>query len=117
MVIDKKMSASISPVQKNQNYIVDITGMTHEGQGVGRIEGFAVFVDEALEGEQVEVRIIKVAKTYAVGKLMSLTKASPARIKPFCSTYTRCGGCNLQHMDYTAQLAYKTRQLLCRPLP
>ena len=99
----------MASLEKNKNYILDITGMTHEGQGVGRIDGLAVFVDGALEGEQAEIRIIKLNKSYAVGKLLKVLKASQYRIKPFCGAYKRCGGCNLQHMDYSAQLAFKTR--------
>ncbi len=97
------------PVEKNKKYILDITGMTHEAQGVGRIEGFAVFVDGALEGEQVEVKVIKISKNYAIGKLIHVLKASPHRVEPFCSAFKRCGGCSLQHMDYTAQLDFKTK--------
>lgn len=96
-------------VAKNNVYKVDITGMTHEGQGVGRIEGFTVFVDDALEGEQVEVKIIKLNKNYAVGKLLRIIKPSPNRKKPFCPAYSRCGGCSFQHLDYKAQLEYKTK--------
>lgn len=95
-------------IEKNKNYIIDITGMTHEAQGVGRAEGLAVFVDGALEGEQVEVKIIKINNSYAVGKLIKILKPSPDRTEPFCAAYKRCGGCNLQHMDYQAQLAFKT---------
>lgn len=95
--------------EKNKNYTLEITGTTHEGQGVGRIEGLAVFIDGALEGEQVEARIIKLNKTYAVGKLVTVLRSSSGRVEPFCSAYRRCGGCNLQHMSYTAQLAFKTK--------
>jgi len=94
---------------KNKNYKLDITGMTHEGQGVGRIEGQVVFVDGALEDEKVEVKIIKLNKTYAVAKLIEVLQPSPHRVQPFCSAYKRCGGCNLQHMDYKAQLEFKTK--------
>lgn len=96
-------------IEKNRNYILDITGMTHEGQGVGRIDGLAVFVDGALEGEQVEAKIIKLNKTYAAGKLITVLKPSPHRVEPFCGSYRRCGGCSLQHMDYCAQLEFKTK--------
>lgn len=99
----------MSLIEKNRNYILDITGMTHEAQGVGRIDGFAVFVDGALEGEQVEVKIIKLNKTYAVGKLITILKPSPHRVEPACGAYRRCGGCNLQHMEYNAQLTFKTK--------
>jgi 23S rRNA (uracil1939-C5)-methyltransferase len=96
-------------VEKNRNYVVDITGMTHEGQGVGRIDGLAVFTDGALAGEQVELKIIKLRKTYAVGKLVNILRPSPDRVIPFCGVFRRCGGCSLQHMDYNAQLAFKTK--------
>ncbi len=96
-------------IEKNKNHIIEITGMTHEGQGVGRIDGLAVFVEGVLEGEQAEIKIIKVNKSYAVGKLVNLLKSSPDRVSPFCGAFKRCGGCSLQHMDYKAQLAFKTR--------
>jgi 23S rRNA (uracil1939-C5)-methyltransferase len=99
----------MAQVEKNKNHIVDITGMTHESQGVGRIEGLTVFVDGALEGEQAEVRIIKLNKSYAVGKLLRIIKPSPYRTEPFCGAYKRCGGCSLQHLDYKAQLDFKTK--------
>jgi 23S rRNA (uracil1939-C5)-methyltransferase len=95
--------------EKNKNYIIDITGMTHEGQGVGRIDGLAVFVDGVLEGEQAEIKIIKLNKSYAVGKLINVLKSTPDRATPFCGAYKRCGGCSLQHMDYKAQLEFKTK--------
>jgi 23S rRNA (uracil1939-C5)-methyltransferase len=95
-------------IKKNENYEMEITGMTHEGQGVGRINNFTVFVDGALKGEKVEVKIIKVNKSYAVGKLLNILAPSENRVEPFCSAYKRCGGCSLQHMDYAAQLEFKT---------
>lgn len=98
----------MADIKKNEIYTIDITGMTHEAQGVGRVDGFTVFVDGALEGERVEVKIIKLAKSYAVGKLLNILTPSPNRIEPFCSSYRRCGGCNLQHLNYKAQLDFKT---------
>lgn len=94
-------------VKKNEIHIVQIDGMTHEGQGVGRIDGFAVFVEGAIQGETVEIKIIKVAKNYCVGKLLRIIKPSADRVEPFCGVYKRCGGCNLQHLDYKAQLKFK----------
>lgn len=95
------------PVKKNQIYIVDITGLTHEGIGVGRIEGFVVFVSDALPGETVETRIIKVNKGYAAGRLNKIIKGSASRTEPFCMSFCRCGGCTLQHLRYEAQLEFK----------
>ncbi len=99
------------PVEKNRDYIVDISGLTSEGSGVARIEGFTIFVDGALTEEQVEIRIVKVLKNYAFGKVLRTIKASPGRVEPSCGVVKRCGGCQLQHMSYEAQLQYKTRQV------
>jgi len=95
-------------LQKNKDYSIDISGMTHEGQGVGRIENLAVFVDGAILGETVQVKIVKLNKSYAIGKLINITTPSKDRITPFCQAYGKCGGCSLQHMTYEAQLEFKT---------
>lgn len=95
-------------VKKNEVYTIDITGMTHEGQGVGRIDNFTVFVDGPVEGEKVEIKIIKVKKSYAIGKLLQVLEPSSDRTEPFCPSYKRCGGCSLQHMNYEASLRFKT---------
>lgn len=95
-------------IKKNENYTLEINGMTHEGQGVGRINNFTVFVDGAIKGETADVRIIKVNKSYAFGKLIKIITPSPERIQPFCSASKRCGGCNLQHLSYKGQLKFKT---------
>lgn len=92
---------------KDKTYKVDITGLTHEGQGVGKIEGFVVFVDSALPGETVTVKIVKETKSYAVGKLVTVDKPSKDRATPFCPVYDSCGGCSVQHMNYQAQLDFK----------
>lgn len=100
------------PVKKNEIYKLEIGGMTHEGQGVGRIDNFTVFVDGALKGEEVEIKVIKVNKSYAVGKLLKVIKVSPDRIEPPCGVYNRCGGCSLQHMSEKAALRFKTELVI-----
>lgn len=99
------------PVNKNDEVMLDIIGMTHEGEGVGRVEGFTLFVSGALPGEKVRAKVLKTKKQYGYAKLLELVQASSDRIVPPCSIYDQCGGCQLQHMDYTAQLAWK-RQLV-----
>lgn len=99
------------PVEKNRDYIVDISGLTSEGLGVARIEGFTVFVDGALPEEQAEIRIVKVMKNYSYGKLLRILKPTSGRVDPSCEVVKRCGGCQLQHMSYAAQLKYKTQQV------
>jgi 23S rRNA (uracil1939-C5)-methyltransferase len=95
-------------VEKGKEYRITITGMNHEGQGVGRVDGFTVFVDDALEGEEVLVKISKVSKSYSVGQLVEIIKTSASRISPFCPSFEKCGGCSLQHMSMDAQLKFKT---------
>lgn len=99
------------PVNKNDEVMLDIIGMTHEGEGVGRVDGFTLFVQGALPGEKVQAKVLKTKKQYGYAKLLKLVQASSDRIAPPCDIYDQCGGCQLQHMDYTAQLAWK-RQLV-----
>jgi 23S rRNA (uracil1939-C5)-methyltransferase len=94
-------------VEKNKEYVLNITSMGYEGEGVGKIEGFTVFVPEALTGEEVKVKIVKVTKSHAFGKLLDILVPSKSRIKPTCPIYKRCGGCQLQHLSYEAQLKFK----------
>ena len=94
-------------ISKNREYTADVTGMTHEGLGVARIGGFVVFVKDAIAGETVKIKIIKVNKSYAVGRLLQVIKESENRREPFCSIFNRCGGCTLQHMSYAEQLKFK----------
>ncbi|EPR07996.1 23S rRNA (uracil(1939)-C(5))-methyltransferase RlmD [Ruminiclostridium papyrosolvens] len=97
---------------QNKTFKIDITGLTHEGQGVGKIEGFVVFVDGVLPGENVDVKIVKQTKSYAVGRLVKINKSSEDRVKPFCPVYDKCGGCAVQHMTYQAQLDFKKDTVL-----
>jgi len=99
------------PVEKNKDYIIDITGMGSEGEGIGKVEGFTVFIQGALINEKVKARIIKISKSYAVGKLLEVIAPSEDRREPICSIYKRCGGCQLQHMSYEGQLEFKRNRV------
>lgn len=99
------------PVAKNDEVVIDIIGMNHDGEGVGRAEGYTLFVPGALPGEKVRVRVLKTKKQYGYAKLMELVQASSDRIAAPCPIYDQCGGCQLQHMSYAGQLAWK-RQLV-----
>jgi 23S rRNA (uracil1939-C5)-methyltransferase len=98
-------------VEKNKIYQMNITGMGYKGEGVGKINNFTVFVEGAIEGENIKVKIVKVNKNYAFGKLMKIIEPSKKRTEPLCSTYKRCGGCSLQHMSYDAQLEFKRKRV------
>jgi len=96
-------------MNKNDVFELEITGTTHDGMGVGRKNGIAVFVQGAFDGEFARVKVIKKAKTYAVARIEELIRTSPQRIEPFCPVFKRCGGCSLQHMTYEKQLEFKHR--------
>lgn len=94
-------------MKKNDIFEIDITGMTHEAMGVGKVEGIAVFVQGAIKGERVIAKIIKVARNYAIARVEKWITKSLERCEPFCQVYKRCGGCSLQHMTYDMQLRFK----------
>jgi len=97
------------PVQKGKNYLIEIEDLGINGEGIGRISNFTVFVEGALPGEQAHIEIIKVNKRYGVGKLLSINRSSHDRVAPPCQYYNHCGGCQLQHLRYEAQLKYKEK--------
>ena len=98
-------------MRKNDILELEITGMTDDGSGVGKADGFAVFVPYTIIGEAVRVNIIKVNKSYAIGKLIEVINPSPHRTKAMCPEFYKCGGCTLQHMDYEAELEYKHKKV------
>ena len=99
------------PVQKGQAIELEITGLGSNGEGVGRFKEVAVFVPGALPGETVKVSADFVKKNFVNAKLLEILKASPDRIKPLCSVYEACGGCQLQHLSYEAELLEKQKQV------
>ncbi len=99
------------PVRKNDEVVAEIVGIGHNGEGVGRYQGFTLFIAGALPGEKVLTRVVKLKKQFGYGKLVEVVEASPDRVAPPCSIYSQCGGCQLQHLGYEAQLRVK-RQLV-----
>jgi len=100
------------PVRKNDEVTLDIIGLTQDGEGVGRADGFTLFVQGALPGERVRAKVLKVKKQYGYAKMLELLQASPDRVEAPCPIYRQCGGCQLQHMDYAAQLAWKRQHVI-----
>ena len=95
-------------VEKNKEYIFDIISQGYEGEGIAKIDNkYPIFIEGASKGEKVKVRIVKVNKNFAYGKLMEVLEASEERVNPPCAIYKRCGGCKLQHASYKAQLDFK----------
>ena len=95
------------PVKKNEEYIVNIIDNGFEGEGIAKIDGFTIFVPNAIKGEEVKILIVKVLTSHAYAKLIEIIKKSEHRIEPDCATYKRCGGCNLRHLSYDATLDLK----------
>jgi 23S rRNA (uracil1939-C5)-methyltransferase len=97
------------PVQKGGHYLIEIEDLGMNGEGIGRISNFTVFVEGALPGEQAHIKVTKVKKRYAVGEQLNINRSSQDRVEPQCPYYNRCGGCQLQHLRYEAQLRYKEK--------
>ena len=94
-------------LQKNDLITLEITDLTEEGQGVGKKDGLVFFVKDSVMGDKVEARILKAKKNYAYAKVEKLLEASPYRITPLCPVAGKCGGCQLQHLSYEKELAWK----------
>ncbi len=104
-------------LEKNQIYEAQICDYTAEGQGVAKIEGCAVFVPNAIAGEKCRIRIEKVGKTWAAGKIVEILEKSPHRCNRECPVAKLCGGCDFWHMDYAEETRLKAdrvRQALNR---
>ncbi|MDE2296061.1 MAG: 23S rRNA (uracil(1939)-C(5))-methyltransferase RlmD [Gammaproteobacteria bacterium] len=91
---------------------VEVTALAHDGRGVARIDGKAVFVAGALPGERVEIEITRRRRHLDEARLVAILAASPDRVEPRCAHFGVCGGCSLQHLAGDAQLAAKQTQLL-----
>jgi 23S rRNA (uracil1939-C5)-methyltransferase len=98
---------SAIPVKKNEYYELKIEDIGTQGEGIGKIDGYTLFVKDALPNDTVKVKVTKVNKGYGFAKLISILNSSPNRCEPVCELANVCGGCQLQHLDYKAQLVYK----------
>ncbi|RKD33416.1 23S rRNA (uracil(1939)-C(5))-methyltransferase RlmD [Thermohalobacter berrensis] len=99
------------PVKKNNIYDVEITDLNHRGQGVAKIEGFTIFIDNGTIGDKGKVKIVELKKNYGIGEMISITEPSKDRIQPKCPISFTCGGCQLQDLDYRSQLNIKTNKV------
>ena len=92
---------------KNQIVTITIEDIGNDGEGIGKYEGYTLFVKGALPGDVAKVKVLKAKKTYGYAKVEELVTASPDRVEPKCPVAGRCGGCQLQHLSYERQLSYK----------
>ncbi|NJO77621.1 MAG: 23S rRNA (uracil(1939)-C(5))-methyltransferase RlmD [Cyanobacteria bacterium RM1_2_2] len=112
---EKTREESQSQWQQGALLEVSITDLNHNGEGVGRWQERVVFVPDAVPGDRVRVRLVRVKPGYAQGKLHELIAASPHRVRPSCIVADKCGGCQWQHVDYGYQLEVK-RNLVIQDL-
>lgn len=99
------------PVKKNDQLQVKIEDLTHEGAGVAKVDGYTLFIPKALPGETVDIKIVKTNKGYGFARLLEIKEASEHRSEPPCPIYHQCGGCQIQHLSYEAQLVSKQKQV------
>lgn len=96
-------------LKKNEIIRLEISGMTNEGNGVGRHEGIAVFVPMTVIGDVIDCRIVKVCKTYCYGIIEEIVEASENRVEDDCPVYSKCGGCCFRHMTYEEECRVKDK--------
>ena len=97
--------------QKNDILTVTIEDMGQDGEGIGKADGYTLFVKDAVIGDVIEAKIMKVKKNYAYARLMRILEPSPHRVEPVCPMARPCGGCQLQMMDYQEQLCFKQKKI------
>lgn len=94
-------------MKKNEEYIVEIIDNGFQGEGIAKIDGQVIFVPEAIKGEKVKIKILKVTTKICYAKIIEIIEKSEHRIDCNCSTYSQCGGCNLRHIDYDYTIEMK----------
>ncbi|WP_024852158.1 23S rRNA (uracil(1939)-C(5))-methyltransferase RlmD [Hydrogenovibrio kuenenii] len=91
---------------------IEITDLSHDGRGIGRVDGKTIFIEGAIPGDIVSARIMQSQKTYDEAALVEVKTSSEHRVEPFCPVYNECGGCQLQHVDIAAQREWKAKRFL-----
>ena len=98
-------------ILNNDKLQLNICDITVDGAGIGKVDGYPLFVKGAITGDVVQVVVTKTNKTYGFAKILNITEPSPCRTKPICPYFEKCGGCNIMHMSYDAQLEVKKNYL------
>lgn len=95
------------PVEKNKEYIVEVIDNGIAGEGIAKVNNYTIFIPGAIQGETVKILIVKVLSSHAFGKIIEIIKESKLRKQSDCTSYKRCGGCNLRHIKYEKTLELK----------
>ncbi|HSL87108.1 MAG TPA: 23S rRNA (uracil(1939)-C(5))-methyltransferase RlmD, partial [Bacteroidales bacterium] len=98
-------------MKKNEEYNIRIVDQGHTGEGIGKVDHYPVFIDFALPEELIKMKVLKANKNYGFGKIMEIMEMSKERVEPPCPYYYRCGGCQIMHTSYKAQLEFKQKRV------
>ena len=98
-------------MQKNDMAVIEITDIGVNGEGIGKVDGYTLFVKDAVIGDKAEVKVMKAKKNYGYARLMRVIEPSPDRVEPRCPFARKCGGCQIQEMSYERQLAFKAQKV------
>lgn len=94
-------------INKNEEYIVDIIDNGFQGEGIAKIDGMTIFIPNAIKGEKVKIKILKVTTSHSFGKILKIIESSQNRVNPDCDTYPKCGGCAMRHINYDITIEMK----------
>ena len=97
--------------KKNDMLTVTIEDMGHDGEGIGKVDGYTLFVKDAVIGDTVKVKLMKTKKSYGYARLMEIVEPSKDRVEPRCAFARQCGGCQIQALSYEKQLEYKQSKI------
>lgn len=97
--------------KKNDMVTVTIEDMGHDGEGIGKVDGYALFIKDAVIGDTVLAKVMKAKKNYAYARLMEIITPSPFRVEPLCASARQCGGCQIQALSYEKQLEFKKNKV------
>lgn len=106
-----KHRSNSARLQKNQTVVIEITDIGVNGEGIGKSDGYTLFVKDAVIGDRAEVKITKAGKTYGYARLMKILRPSQDRVNAVCPFARQCGGCQIQEMSYGKQLEFKARKV------
>ena len=98
-------------MKKNDTAAVKITDIGVNGEGIGKVDGYPLFIKDAVIGDTVEAKVMKAKKNYGYARLMKVLSPSPDRVTPRCAIARKCGGCQIQEMSYGRQLAFKEQKV------
>jgi len=98
-------------IKKNEIVTVRIENLGNDGEGIGRLDGYTLFIKDALPGDLVETKIMKAKKQYGYARLIQILEPSADRVEPKCTLHQKCGGCQLQALSYEKQLLYKEEKV------